>query len=544
MTTFRFLFSAHWATLLLAMLTGLMSGASSAGLIALTNHVLTTNNFLSFPLMGGFIGLCLLSLVSYVATQILLSRLTQRVTYELRIFLTKRILSLPLSELEQLGNAKLLAALIEDVQVLSTLLLVIAQLSVNIAIMMSCLVYMFWLSPALFGVSVIFIAVGVASYQLLMKPADSYLYQAREHQTELFGHLRGTLDGIKELKLHQYRQQAFLKEELESSAQAVRQTSIDGFDRLAIANGWGRLLFFLVIGLFLFGLPRLITLEPSVLSGYILVTLYLSAPLEGILNSLPFLLRTKVALSQLENLGLLSKPIGSENDRALVPDSCDKINSLEMTGVVHGYQNSRDSSNFSVGPVDLMLRSGEITFLVGGNGSGKTTLAKLITGLYAPDQGEVRLDGKPITKHNLEWYRQHFSAIFSDFYLFKSLLGIHSDQLSERAQDYLQQLQLDHKVKIVDRRFSTTDLSQGQRKRLALLVAYLEDRPLYLFDEWAADQDPLFKEIFYKRILPDLKDRGKTIIVISHDDRYFHLADQILRLESGVCSARGTRDVS
>jgi putative pyoverdin transport system ATP-binding/permease protein len=543
MTTFRFLFSAHWATLVLAMLTGLMSGASSAGLIALTNHVLTTNNFLSFPLMGGFIGLCLLSLVSYVATQVLLSRLTQRVTYELRIFLTKQILSLPLSEIEQLGSAKLLAALIEDVQVLSTLLLVVAQLSVNIAIMMSCLVYMFWLSPALFGVSVVFIALGIASYQMLMKPANSYLYQARDHQTELFGHLRGTLDGIKELKLHQYRQQAFLREELESSAQAVRQTSIDGFDRLAIANGWGRLLFFLAIGLFLFGLPRLITLEPSVLSGYILVTLYLAAPLEGILNSLPFLLRTKVALSQLQELGLLSKSVDNHKDHTLVSGSLNKIDSVEMTGVVHGYQHRGDGNNFVVGPVDLILRSGEITFLVGGNGSGKTTLAKLITGLYAPKQGEVRLDGKLIVNHNLEWYRQHFSAVFSDFYLFKSLLGLDSERLSERAQDYLHQLQLDHKVQIVNHRFSTTDLSQGQRKRLALLVAYLEDRPLYLFDEWAADQDPLFKEIFYKRILPDLKERGKTIIVISHDDRYFHLADQILRLEPGGCSAGGARNI-
>jgi putative pyoverdin transport system ATP-binding/permease protein len=525
------------------MLTGLMSGASSAGLIALTNHVLTTNNFLSFPLMGGFIGLCLLSLVSYVATQVLLSRLTQRVTYELRIFLTKQILSLPLSEIEQLGSAKLLAALIEDVQVLSTLLLVVAQLSVNIAIMMSCLVYMFWLSPALFGVSVVFIALGIASYQMLMKPANSYLYQARDHQTELFGHLRGTLDGIKELKLHQYRQQAFLREELESSAQAVRQTSIDGFDRLAIANGWGRLLFFLAIGLFLFGLPRLITLEPSVLSGYILVTLYLAAPLEGILNSLPFLLRTKVALSQLQELGLLSKSVDNHKDHTLVSGSLNKIDSVEMTGVVHGYQHRGDGNNFVVGPVDLILRSGEITFLVGGNGSGKTTLAKLITGLYAPKQGEVRLDGKLIVNHNLEWYRQHFSAVFSDFYLFKSLLGLDSERLSERAQDYLHQLQLDHKVQIVNHRFSTTDLSQGQRKRLALLVAYLEDRPLYLFDEWAADQDPLFKEIFYKRILPDLKERGKTIIVISHDDRYFHLADQILRLEPGGCSAGGARNI-
>lgn len=90
-----------------------------------------------------------------------------------------------------------------------------------------------------------------------------------------------------------------------------------------------------------------------------------------------------------------------------------------------------------------------------------------------------------------------------------------------------------HKVQIVDGVFSTTSLSQGQRKRLALLIAYLEDRPIYLFDEWASDQDPFFRDIFYNQLLPSLKQRGKTVLVISHDDRYFHLADRVIKLDYG-----------
>ena len=166
-------------------------------------------------------------------------------------------------------------------------------------------------------------------------------------------------------------------------------------------------------------------------------------------------------------------------------------------------------------------------------GSGKTTLGKLLTGLYVPESGEIRLNSQLITDLNRNQYRQYFSAVFSDCYLFEKLLGLDNPKLDTQAREYLVQLQLDAKVNVKDGNLSTLDLSQGQRKRLALLAAYLEDRPVCLFDEWAADQDPQFKEIFYLHLLPELKSRGKTIVVISHDDRFYRLADRIVRLDYG-----------
>ena len=108
-----------------------------------------------------------------------------------------------------------------------------------------------------------------------------------------------------------------------------------------------------------------------------------------------------------------------------------------------------------------------------------------------------------------------------------------SVDLDKRAGEYLHQLELDHVVTVKDGVFSTVKLSRGQRKRLALLTAYLEDRPIYVFDEWAADQDPVFRRIFYLRLLPELKARGKTVVAITHDDRYFGDADRIVKLEEG-----------
>ena len=206
---------------------------------------------------------------------------------------------------------------------------------------------------------------------------------------------------------------------------------------------------------------------------------------------------------------------------------------LELAGVTHSYHHEEDDSHFMVGPVNLGFRPGEIVFLVGGNGCGKSTLAKIIAGLYPPERGEIRVDGRLVTDANRDDYRQLFSAVFSDFYLFNSLIGLNGANLDEQAQLYLRQLHLDRKVKVQGQQLSTLSLSQGQRKRLALLTAYLENRPFYLFDEWASDQDPEFKNIFYRQLLPDLQARGKSVLVITHDDNYFSCADRIIKLDYG-----------
>ncbi|WP_336082383.1 ATP-binding cassette domain-containing protein [Nocardia sp. SSK8] len=196
-----------------------------------------------------------------------------------------------------------------------------------------------------------------------------------------------------------------------------------------------------------------------------------------------------------------------------------------------------EESGFRLGPIDLVFEPGQISFIVGGNGSGKSTLAKLITGLYVPRTGSLSLNGERIDHDNIEWYRQNSSAVFTDFHLFEDYLGFDRPGIDEEVQRYLDELQIAHKVTVRDGRLSTVDLSQGQRKRLALLTALLEDRQIYVFDEWAADQEPRFREVFYREILTDLKRRGKTVIVITHDDRYFDCADQLVKLDFGLVAA-------
>jgi putative ATP-binding cassette transporter len=532
MNLIYFLLRSSWGMVAIAFVTGLLSGSSTAALIALISNAVGRNLTQSVTSIAWeFVGLALVALITSIISQVVLIRLCQEAVWQLRMRLSRQILASELSHLEQLGTPRLLATLTEDVQSVTTAVAVVPFLCIDFAIVAGCLVYilgLYWkISLLLFG----FLFVAMGSCQWLLKRGGKLLALAREEQDLLFKHFRTVTEGIKELKLHNQRRHIFLSKELESTATLLRRHNVDGLTLFATTASWGKLLFFFAVGFILFALPKFIPISPDRLSGYILTFAYVMLPMDNIVNSLPHISRASVALQKIESLGL---SLASNTEDFTVPPPFNASwQQLQLKEVTYPYRGEQEEKSFILGPINLTLQPGELVFIVGGNGSGKSTLAKLITGLYSPESGEIWLDGKLINQQNREWYRQHFSAIFSDFYLFESLLGLENTNLDTQAQKYLKQLQLDHKVKIEQGKLSTTTLSQGQRKRLALLTAYLEDRPIYLFDEWAADQDPNFKEIFYTQFLPELRNKGKTVLIISHDDHYFHRADRILKLNYG-----------
>lgn len=528
-----FLLRSSLGTVCLAVLAGIVAGVTNTGLLVIINSALSKSGTPQNILIWAFALLCLAMLVSRAASWIFLVQLAHRVTFKLRLELSARILAAPLQHLEKLGAPRLLATLTDDVAMIASALIATPMLAVHIVVVITCLAYLGWLSlTALIGVFA-FLTVAVLCYHFPLRRALIYLGAGREELDALLKHFRALIEGNKELKLHHGRRKAFYHEQLENTALSFRRKATTGDAIYALTASFGHLMIFILVGLLIFALPLLQPTSSATTIGYSLVILYLMPPLEVIMNALPTLGRANVALQKIDAMGLSLAAKSVEKPTAASSPS-DGFQSLKLEGVTHAYSENGDSEDgFKVGPVDLNFRPAELVFLVGGNGSGKTTLAKLLTGLYAPDEGAIYLDGEKITDETRDQYRQLFAAVFSDFYLFESLLGLDAGALDEQALEYLRRLQLDRKVQVTDGVLSTTDLSHGQRKRLALLTAYLEDRPFYVFDEWAADQDPLFKEIFYLRLLPELKARGKTVLVISHDDRYFHVADRILKLNYG-----------
>jgi putative ATP-binding cassette transporter len=529
MNLVRFLLRASGRMATLVVVTGLVSGASSAGLIALVNLMLNDGAAAPVAWACAFVALGAVRLGTHGLSQLILTRLTQDTVARLRVDLGRKILAAPLRRLEEIGTPRLFAVLTDDVLAIVDALPGVPTLAVHLAVLVGCSAYLAWVSwPVLIG-TMCFVILGLFSSRLIVRQAYAAFGVARHQQDSLMGLFRALIEGAKELKLHRGRRAAFVEQELRPAVAALRDQSVLAGKWYVLFDCWTQFLFYTLLGLVVFALPALKDVGVPTLVSYVLTLLYMMRPIIAVMNVLPLLGRASVAVSRVDELSRTLAADGREAPPAPKPPRWKR---LELDGVTYSYP-EEENSRFTVGPVDLSFRPGELVFLVGSNGSGKSTLAKILTGLYAPEGGVIRIDGRPVTDEWREEYRQLFSAVFSDFYLFENLSEPGGADLDGRAEEYLRRLRLGHKVRVRNGAFSTTALSQGQRKRLALLTTYLEDRSFYVFDEWAANQDPQFKEVFYKQLLPELKARGKTTLVISHDDRYLHVADRWVRMEDG-----------
>ena len=524
-----------------SVLVGLLAGSTSVVLIGLINSRISNPDAGASEYLWMFIALAFAQFILTVVPVILATHLAERTGFDLRLRLCRQILRTPLRELEETGNHKILATLTQDIQNITTACIQVPQVCVSIGVLAGCFVYLGSLSGKMLGVLVVLIAVAVVSTKLLEGRARVFMNRAREEWDTLVKNFTALTDGMKELKLHRRRREAFFSSILESNAGRLRENNTMTGTTYAFVSGWGMVLYFVVVGLLIFILPTFDSrIDRDELTGYAIAVLFMRTYVIALMVLLPYFAQGGVSLRKLEELGFALSQLRGDIDNEDSEAEPASFRKLELKSVTHSYYRDQEDSDFILGPIDLTLRAGESIWIAGGNGSGKTTLVKLLTGLYVPASGAIHLDGELVTDENRDHYRQHFSALFTDFYLFEDLLGLSEHgaengdgKLDATARGYLNRLHLDRKVEVKNGKLSTLELSHGQRKRLSLLTAFLEDRPIYVFDEWDSGQDPVFKKVFYLEVLPELKARGKTIVVISHDDRYYQLADRIIRLEFG-----------
>ena len=534
MHTLWFLVKGSRQRLLLAIGMSLVSGFGNAAMVALINQALSASREQLVELGLRFLMIGVVVLITRTASQTLFMSLGQNAKASLRMKTINRIAAAPFAFVERQGSARSLGVLTQDLDAIVVLFVGLPGLVMNGAVIAGCLVYLGLLSWQVLVFAAVTVLIGSAGFHVANTRGMFHLRSSRRREDALVRHFRALFDGAKELKLHRARMREFIDETLATNVEAVRVQRTRGYVLYAAAASWGSFIFFAFIGCVLFVLTRYLPVTPHVMSGYAMIFLYMIMPIEGLLSAIPNLSTARVALERVEQVNA-ELPI----EQTIAAPQATAFESIVLEGVTHRYFREKENDVFTLGPVNLSFGPGELVYLIGGNGSGKTTLAKMLVGLYTPESGRILLNGKEVDEAQRDAYRQHFSVVFSDFFLFDTLLGIRLDNVDAAAHALLEDLQLAHKVKIENGVFSTLELSQGQRKRLALLVSYLEDRPFYLFDEWAADQDPLFKDVFYRRLLPELKAKGKTVVVITHDDRYFHLADRYIKLDFGQVVEEG-----
>lgn len=540
MRLIRFYVHLSGGMALLIAFASITAGACNTLMLAVLNRALAGTDPLEWAVFA-FVGAVVLKLGSSYASEFMLIRFAGRSLSELRDRLALQITRAPLRRVERLGSAHLISLLTGDIEVLNATYLALPYFGAQAAMLVGGALYLGWLSPPTLLALVLFSAVALLGQRAAFKVSYKWLERARHYEDLLLGHFHGLTDGLKQLKLNRDRRRLFLEGDLATTSRAGLESQMASGVRFSAADHLTQFSLYVLIGMLLFALPNVVPVQREVLSAYILTVVFLMGPLRALLGAHGKLLAAEVSVIRVEELSKEIQGLSQRSDAPVVcaepPPARREFQSIEMAGIALRYD---AEGGFSLGPIDGALYRGEILFVTGGNGSGKTTLVKVLCGLYEPDRGSVLWDGVPVVEENRDEFRQLFSGVFADHHLFDRPVGTPA-ALEHDLPRLLAHFRIEHRVSVVEGRFPDLELSRGQRARLAFVLSLLEDRPIYVFDEWAAEQDPTFRRRFYEEFVPELKARGKTVVVITHDDRFFHLADRLWHVTEGKCVERDPR---
>jgi putative ATP-binding cassette transporter len=512
-----------------------LAGLSSAGVLATINaaadrvahHQPTTAYFFAF------IAIVVVYAISKRFILLTSIKETEQIVHRIRLRIVDKVMRSDLIALDRIGRSNIAASAGKETRTISTATVMLITAAESLAMLVFAVIYLAWLSMAAFFIGVGFTVLAVLIHLRQMRRVNEELRVALTQENDCLDALTDFLYGFKELKVHSPRASDLIRYFSNLSARAT-DSKIAAQALMAVHFTLTQVMFYMLIGTMVFVVPIFSTSFAETVVKTATSVLFMFGSITALVSSLPVLAQANAAADNI-------RAMEEELDRASrpAPPSREPVRAfreIAFQNVIFEHQDAHGDPTFSVGPLNLVLRSGEMVFVTGGNGSGKSTLIKLLIGLYRPTTGAILLDGHPVDEQTIDGYRNMFAVIFSDFHLFKRLFGL-MDAAPASIDSLLHLLEIEDKTKVRDGEFSTLDLSGGQRKRVALLVAMLEDRPVVVLDEWAADQDPVFRKKFYQEILPALQRQGKTIIAITHDDHYFDVADRQLKLEYGQIAA-------
>jgi putative ATP-binding cassette transporter len=518
-----------------------LAGGASTGILAVVNYAATKQAGSGSQLIP--VALYSLALLVYIFSQRYVLHTTtdevERIVDERRRSLIRKLSDCELQGVEKIGHGAIFSAINTDTQTIS-------QTAGSLILGVQAVMMIFWTTiyiatlsiPAL-ALVVVVLLIAARLYRMRGERASLDLRRAHDEVVALHEMVEGLLAGFKEVKLSSRRAAELLQDAVMVSGRTAFFRSL-AQRALGVNFVFSQVAIFILLGTLVFILPALSSTFADSTVKVLTAVLFLVGPVSGVISAAP---QITVANAAAENLLKLEKLFDENVEQGVATaDQKEAAAATAAAPVFAGFDTidlrhltfarGEGSERFVVGPIDLSIRRGETLFITGGNGSGKTTFVKMLTGLYPADSGEILVDGRLVGRADMQRYRDIFGAVFSDFHLFPTLYGVERID-RERAASLIDEMEVENKAHLDGRRFSTVDLSTGQRKRLALVATQLENPPIMVLDEWAADQDPHFRAKFYQLVLPRLRAAGITVIAITHDDKYFHHADRRLHLEDG-----------
>ncbi|MFC0516388.1 cyclic peptide export ABC transporter [Mucilaginibacter angelicae] len=519
------------ACVFLGILSGLFSFLFINGITRIISEIISGKyNTVNREYVLSFVLIVLLFVWIRKTLALKIIKLSQKIFWSLRKQVLELILKTNYSQISS-KKSEIQTAIITDVNALTEASVNIINFFTALVMSISCLFYQASISLFLFSLTVCIAIAGMAVYYFNAKKNLRNFETVRKMETVFFEKYRGIIDGFKEINMEP-KKGSYMYENIKSTARLMYKTNTIALTGLLNNSVTGQILFYILISSILLFFSVSSKVKSSDLVSFVFTLIYLLGSLETIMVLFPGLIKARVAFNHLMELkdDLERELISSSKPEAMINElKIRDFSSIAISDLKFSYDGV---NGFSIGPVHLDISKGDVIFLYGGNGSGKTTLIYSVIGIYTPTVWNIKLNGIPVNNDTYASYRNIFSVVFSDFYLFNEIIGVDIIDYNEWHY-YLELFELTGKVSLSERVLSTTNLSTGQRKRLALIAILLEKKPVLVLDEWAADQDPYFRKKFYTEIIPLLKQEGFTIICITHDDKYYNCADKLYRIDFG-----------
>ena len=462
------------------------------------------------------------------------TRMIEEIVLNIRLRIAEKIRNTDLRSFERMDRASLYNAISTHTLTISRASSIVVSAATSLVLLACAFIVIFLQSTTAFLIllgALGFILVTLSSQRNRILDALKAVTMQDNVFVARFGDL---LDGFKELKMDAAKNQDFFESDLAPAARKARDLrTVGGYivnNSVLVASS----ALFVLLSAVVFLLPVFSPADTTKLVFITTLIVFIIGPMGEVVYSFSTLTDVNTSIAEIYRIEAKLDSAFESGGRDVVTaePAPSRFESIHCENMSFAYHNEKGEAAFSLEPFDFHLTAGEMLFITGGNGSGKSTFLKVLAGLYPPDSGAILLDGAPVGGANRQAYRGLFAPIFTDFHLFETLYGIHNMD-EQLLTEWLHRTELTHKTSVEERKITNVNLSTGQRKRLALVLALLEDKPFLLLDEWAAEQDPVFRRKFYREILPELKAQGKTIIAVSHDDDHYEVADRALKMQYG-----------
>lgn len=513
----------------------------------------TIDKFIETGDMKGLAFICIILVLMYLVNifstyyqNIVIVKISQRVSAKIRKELFTALQKLPLKYFDNNSSGDLMSRLTNDVDNINTTLSQsVTQLFSGIINVVGMLIAMLLLSPILTLIGMITVPLTFIATKTLAKKTQSFFVKQQREFGNLNGYIEEMVSGQKVVLL--FSEEEKVKEEFSEINERLTKSAI-------IAQGVSS--FMGPINNFINNISYLII---SFVGGYLILKgsgitvgivfsflLYMrnfTRPINEIMNLFNTI---QGALAGAERVfEVIDEEKEKDKDNAVNIDNIE--GHVELRGVTFSYSNGKEILK----NVSLEAKKGEVIAIVGPTGAGKTTIVNLLTKFYDIDSGEILIDGKNIDEITRESLRKTVAMVLQDTYLFSETVSenIRYGRLDASDEEVIEAAKMadaHHFIKQLPQGYDTVlsdnggNLSQGQRQLLAIARAILSNASILILDEATSSIDTRTEVLIQNAMLKLME--GKTTFVIAHRLSTIRNADKILALKDGEIIESGTHD--